>query len=44
MFAIKVPVRSLGKISPNPYRVRVPATPPIDTRAKEFMEFYVTWN
>ena len=35
-FAIKVPWRSLEKIKPMPYRDRVPAIPPIETKSKEF--------
>lgn len=35
-FAAKVPSRSLGRISPIPYRAKVPATPPIETKTKEF--------
>ena len=35
-FAINVPWRSSGKTAPMPYRANVPATPPAETRAKDF--------
>jgi hypothetical protein len=35
-FAIKVPWRSSGKIAPMPYRDRVPTTPPMETKNREF--------
>ena len=36
IFAAKVPWRSLGKISPNPKRNKVPAIPPMETNARDF--------
>ena len=35
-FAANVPNRSSGNTSPKPNRDRVPATPPAETRAKDF--------
>jgi len=35
-FAANVPARSLGKISLNPKRAKVPAIPPTETRIKDF--------